>query len=41
MNGTAGILLLLLALAAVMLITTPKGRDALDVALGRKRAVDQ
>lgn len=38
MNGSAVIFLLLIGLAMIMLITTQRGRDVLDVALGRKMA---
>lgn len=38
MNGSAVIFLLLIGLGMVLLITTQRGRDVLDVALGRKLA---
>lgn len=39
MNNTAVIFLLLIALGLILAITTPRGRDVVDVAIGRARAV--
>lgn len=38
MNGSGKILLLLGAIGLVLMVTSQKGRDALDILLGRKRA---
>lgn len=37
-NGSAVLFMLLLGIGLVLLVTSARGRDMIDVALGRKRA---